>query len=127
MNVLDYFSEVTDITDETFTLNENGVKYTYCTTEIIALSKTLKEFDYPLIGFNASVCPWGNIESFDEYLDHLSRIQKADLQYPIILSPAGYIVNGFHRIAKALYEGKDTVKAVRLEKFPTYVKSETIK
>lgn len=43
----------------------------------------------------------------------LKRIEGADLQYPIILHPTGWVMDGYHRIAKAYLVGHKTIRAVR--------------
>ena len=45
--------------------------------------------------------------------DHARRIQQADLRFPIILSTAGGLMDGGHRIAKAWLAGSTHVSAVR--------------
>jgi hypothetical protein len=45
-------------------------------------------------------------------------MQQVDLSYPIIQAPDGWIMDGYHRIAKAILEGKTTIKAVRLPALP---------
>lgn len=37
---------------------------------------------------------------------------------PIILDDLGYITDGWHRVAKAILEGKETIKAVRIQNMP---------
>lgn len=49
---------------------------------------------------------------------HLRRVLDADLSYPIIVSADGWVMDGCHRLAKALLEGRETVLAVRFEKNP---------
>ena len=43
---------------------------------------------------------------------HLRLIDEADLAYPIILAADGAVMDGRHRLAKALREGRDTIDAV---------------
>ena len=50
------------------------------------------------------------------FLTHVRAMFNADLDYPIIMDQDGWVVDGRHRIAKAIYAGQDTVKAVRFEK-----------
>lgn len=50
---------------------------------------------------------------------HMKAINNADLKYPIILSECGDIMDGRHRIMKALLLGKSTIKAVRFDENPT--------
>lgn len=40
------------------------------------------------------------------------RIVNADLAFPVILSPDGTVLDGYHRVAKAIYEGMSSIKAI---------------
>ena len=46
-------------------------------------------------------------------VSHMKHIEKVDLSYPIILGADGHVMDGMHRVAKALLEGLPTVLAVR--------------
>lgn len=50
--------------------------------------------------------------------DHARLMEEADLSHPIILGPDGRVMDGMHRVAKALMEGRETIKAVRLGHIP---------
>ena len=49
---------------------------------------------------------------------HMKAVNGADLDYPIILDEDGDVMDGRHRIMKALLTGARTIKAVRFEKNP---------
>lgn len=51
-------------------------------------------------------------------LEHMRLIDEADLRYPIILSEDGRVMDGMHRVCKAVREGRSTVLAVRFVKDP---------
>ena len=51
-------------------------------------------------------------------VEHIALVDEADLAYPIILSPDGRLLDGMHRVAKALLEGHQIVCAVRLTEMP---------
>ena len=51
-------------------------------------------------------------------VDHARLMQDADLSWPIILDPDGRVLDGMHRVGRALLEGRSTMKAVRLEVLP---------
>ncbi len=51
-------------------------------------------------------------------IEHAKLMQEADLAWPIILSRTGRVMDGMHRIAKALMEGHETIDAVRFEVDP---------
>jgi hypothetical protein len=46
--------------------------------------------------------------------EHAQLITAADLSYPVILGADGRVMDGMHRVCKALIEGRSTVPAVRL-------------
>lgn len=43
----------------------------------------------------------------------LDRIEAADLAYPVILHPDGWLMDGWHRVAKVLRSGGTKIRAVR--------------
>lgn len=92
--------------------------YKYKVTDLIEVSKNIKSFDLPLQGIDLSVRPWGENMTIDSYIYHANRMSKADLKYPIILDNRGYICDGWHRVTKAIIEGRTTIKAVRLTIMP---------
>jgi len=52
--------------------------------------------------------------------EHARDIYEADLSYPIILSPSGEVLDGWHRICKAFVQGIEELDAVQLTKMPPY-------
>ena len=50
--------------------------------------------------------------------EHARLIQEADLGVPIILSSDGRVMDGMHRVAKALLEGRETIEAVKFRQDP---------
>ena len=53
-----------------------------------------------------------------EIVMHIRAVMNADLSYPIILDEDGDILDGRHRIMKAMYTGAKTIKAVRFDENP---------
>jgi len=51
-------------------------------------------------------------------VEHFVRMEKVDAKYPIILDPNGQIFDGAHRVARAMANGKSTIKAVQLAEIP---------
>ena len=101
-------------------LSENtyriGNKYWRVTTLIqYAKEKKYEIFDLPLIGIDISITPF----DFNDFLYHSNLVNKADTNYPIILDDNGYIADGWHRVAKSILNGENTIKAIRLEEMPT--------
>jgi len=53
-----------------------------------------------------------------EVAQHAARIESADLDYPIILNADGSLMDGGHRVCRALLLGQDRIRAVRFERMP---------
>ena len=53
-----------------------------------------------------------------EMVGHFLSVQRADLSCPIILDEDGELMDGRHRIMRALIEGKKSIRAVRFDENP---------
>ena len=70
--------------------------------------------------------PLGHINMFHVYdrltlrelAGHMVAVQEADLSCPIILDEDGEIMDGRHRLMKAIIDGEKTIKAVRFTENP---------
>ena len=51
-------------------------------------------------------------------VEHIRLIDDVDMKYPIILGPDGKVLDGMHRIARAILEGRTTIRAVQFERLP---------
>lgn len=100
-------------TNGCFTVDDKS----YSVKDLIELSKTLPVFDMPLQGVDISRMPW-NINNIKDFCHHHKRVTDTDMSYPVILDSTGYICDGWHRVAKAIINGQDTIKAVRLMVMP---------
>ena len=92
---------------------------------LIEISKDFEVFEIPLIGLNIyGMSP--QINGMQEFVGRIKQVLDANLKYPIMLDDDGYVMDGRHRIAKALLEEKETIKAIRFEEMPEpcgYVKN----
>ena len=52
------------------------------------------------------------------FIFQCKRVNQCSLEYPIILDDVGQIADGYHRLCKAILEGKETIKAIRLLEMP---------
>jgi hypothetical protein len=50
--------------------------------------------------------------------EHAKLINQTSLDHPIIIDPEGRVVDGMHRVCKALIDGLKTVKAIKLSTMP---------
>ncbi len=83
---------------------------------LFELSKDLPVLEVPL----NYLCVSSTYEklSLRELVMHMIAVDKADLSKPIILSEDGDIMDGRHRIMKAMLLKNETIKAVRFEENP---------
>lgn len=61
---------------------------------------------------------WGKRPTCRLVVEHCRRMMAADLTYPVLLSPEGVVLDGMHRICKAMATGLTTISAVRLTSMP---------
>jgi hypothetical protein len=87
-------------------------------TSLIEKSKDLEVFDLPLRCFCVGSEIWKPIKTALDLARHMKRVQEVSLDYPVILDEEGFIMDGWHRVAKALLQGWSTIKAVRFDKTP---------
>lgn len=93
-------------------------KRRYIVSKLIEAAKDLEPFEIPLMGLNITALT--DIHSMSDFVGHMKRVLEVDLSYPIILDDEGFIMDGRHRVAKALLEGRTTITAVRFDETPDW-------
>lgn len=83
---------------------------------LFELSRNLPAFEIPL----DYLCLSSTYDKLNlrDLVMHMQAVNNADLSMPIILSEDGDIMDGRHRIMKALLLGLKTIKVVRFEENP---------
>ncbi|HET6418344.1 MAG TPA: hypothetical protein VFG22_18755 [Polyangiales bacterium] len=86
-------------------------------------SAELTPIDVPLPEIRESdVAFWfdadGDEPTCQRVAPHAKLMSETDLSFPIILSQDGRVMDGMHRLCKALIEGRDTIQAVQFEVDP---------
>lgn len=89
-------------------------------TNLIARSKDLEPFDLPLAAIYSGSEVWTPVGSAYGIAHHVRRALDVNTEYPIILCQQGFIMDGWHRVLRALIDGKTTIKAVRFVETPPY-------
>lgn len=100
---------------------ENGLD-AWDVDRLIELSRNLVPKAVPLDGIDEV----DSVYWFDEFqrptvrkvVEHVRLIQEVDLSFPIILGVDGRVMDGMHRIARAILEGRSTIIAVQLDFHP---------
>lgn len=91
-------------------------KHTWSIPRLFQLAKDLPVMEVPLDHLNIDLS-YSNLKLRGMVM-HMKAVLEADLSYPIILDEDGGLMDGRHRIMRALLEGKDTIKAVRFDENP---------
>ena len=61
---------------------------------------------------------WTEAFTVREFAAHVRLVQAVDPSYPIILAADGRVMDGMHRVVRALLEGAETIAAVHFEVTP---------
>lgn len=85
---------------------------TYDVNAAILLAEDLPVKDLAIADLNIDMGPMCK-RTFRSFLEHMKSVLEADLSYPIILNQDGAVIDGRHRIARAIIEGHETIKAKR--------------
>lgn len=88
----------------------------YSVARLIELSSGFDVFDVPLAALN--LCDNLQNLSLRKMVMHINAVMKANLEYPIILGEDGEILDGRHRVMKALHLNHETIRAVRFDVNP---------
>jgi len=107
---------------ETHSTIRGGQRFLWYTERLWRLAEKLPPFeisicDVPELDQNC----WfdGSEPTLRRVAEHCARINDADLSKPIILNADGSLMDGGHRLCKALLEGRQTILAVRFDVMPT--------
>ncbi len=87
------------------------------TLYLFAKAKEYPILDLPLWGIDLH-CTAFDAEDLQNFIFQCKRVQDTSLEHPIILDNYGQIADGYHRVCKAILEGRETIKAIRLEEMP---------
>jgi len=62
--------------------------------------------------------PSPNNETLRSFVMHMKMVNESDLDFPILMNQDGSVIDGRHRLAKALLEGHETIKVKRFDEDP---------
>jgi hypothetical protein len=104
--------------NHTFTINKKG----WYVLNLVEYSKDKNntinfKLDLRSICLNDNV--WGELSMYS-IINHFRQSLDADLKHPIIIGEDGLILDGWHRIVKAIIQNKRYIKAVKFKQNPEY-------
>lgn len=82
-----------------------------------AKAKEYPILDMPLWNIDLTSEPF-ECNQLHSFIFQCKRVKECSLEYPIILDDVGQIADGYHRLCKAILEGRETIKAIRLLEMP---------
>jgi hypothetical protein len=89
---------------------------------LVELAKDLPVVQVPLSAVGELDEPYwygqGNIPTCRSVAEHAKLIDEADLKFPIILSSDGRVMDGMHRVAKAVMQNISNLPAKRFSQDP---------
>lgn len=91
-------------------------RHSWSVPRLFELARNLPVMDVPL----NHLMVWEQYEKLTlrEMVMHMKAVNDADLSKPIILDEDGCLMDGRHRIMKAMLTGAETIKAVRFDENP---------
>lgn len=75
-------------------------------------------FDLQLSSVDLGVMPW-NCSTVMHMIQHMIDVENVTFKYPVIVSPSGWVLNGWHRVFKAIMQGKISIKAIKIFNMPS--------
>lgn len=60
----------------------------------------------------------GHVPTCRSIAEHIKLMNETDLKHPIILCQDGHVMDGMHRVLKALVQGHKTIQCVKFEVNP---------
>lgn len=100
----------------------DGKRYIWFTDRLWILAQELPEFNIDVERFQEldRDC-WfgtGRTPTIREVAAHCKRINRVNTEFPVIINENGRLMDGGHRLARALLEGNKTIKAVQFAQMP---------
>ena len=102
------------LADNTHTHNDK----VWLVSNLIERAKDLEPFDLPMAAVYSGSNVWDAVSSPYEMAQHMRRVLDVDTTKPVILDQGGFIMDGWHRVVRALIDGKPSIKAVRFDVTP---------
>ena len=92
-------------------------RHSWSVARLFELSRGLPVMEVPLAHLN--VYQTYEKLTLREMVMHMAAVQAADLSMPIILDEDGELMDGRHRIMKAMLKGEPVIRAVRFDENPS--------
>jgi hypothetical protein len=85
---------------------------------LVELSRDLPLKQVPIESIWELDTPYWSQLTVRDVAEHVRLVQEVDLTYPIILGVDGRVMDGMHRVVRAILEGQPTISAVQFDVHP---------
>lgn len=85
---------------------------------LVELARDLRVKQVPVDSIWELDTPYWSQLTARDVAEHVRLVQQVDLSYPIILGVDGRVMDGMHRVVRALVEGQTTISAVQFDVHP---------
>jgi hypothetical protein len=85
---------------------------------LVELSRDLPVKQVPIDSIWELDTPYWSQLTVRDVVEHVRLVQEVDLTFPIILGVDGQVMDGMHRVVRAILEGHATVSAVQFDVHP---------
>lgn len=92
-------------------------RHSWSVSRLFELARDLPIMDVPLKHLNVFYV--FEKTTLRDMVMHMQAVNDADLDKPIILDENGELMDGRHRLMKAMLTGAETIKAVRFDENPS--------
>lgn len=92
-------------------------RHSWSVSRLFELARDLPVMDVPINHLN--LCYTYEKLTLREMVMHMEAVNAADIEKPIILDEDGELMDGRHRLMKAMLTGVETIKAVRFDENPS--------
>lgn len=94
-------------------------------TDLLKAVENEPVYDVPLAFIDLSAHSFDMEGGLVDFAVHMRHVNETDLEAPVIFDQWGRLIDGRHRIVKAILEGRTTVKAKKIPygTSPTYHKA----
>ena len=98
--------------------SEDGVD-AWDVDRLVELSREFPILQVPITSiWELDTAYWSQPLTVRQVSEHVRLVQEVDPSHPIILGADGRVMDGMHRVVRALLEGRETIAAVRFDTHP---------
>lgn len=98
----------------------DGKTHIWNVNKLVQQSEGLEVKSFPLLHFTELNEPYwfnqGDIVTANDFIHHMQLVNEASLDFPILLCKEGRIIDGMHRVVKAVLLGLTHINAIQLVK-----------